>query len=84
MNGLPTVRIDDILVHPRDNDPILGTHGRSIYIMDDITALQQMTEAATASADAVLFDIRPAIVGRPTFRKQSLPKGRNFPRTESI
>ena len=37
MNGLPTVRIDDILVHPRDNDLILGTHGRSIYIMDDIT-----------------------------------------------
>ncbi len=37
MNGLPTVRIDDILVHPRDNDLIVGTHGRSIYIMDDIT-----------------------------------------------
>ena len=46
MNGLPTVRIDDILVHPRDNDLILGTHGRSIYIMDDITALQQMTDGA--------------------------------------
>ena len=44
MNGLPTVRIDDILVHPRDNDLILGTHGRSIWIMDDITALQQLTE----------------------------------------
>ena len=37
MNGLPTVRIDDILVHPRDNDLIVGTHGRSIWIIDDIT-----------------------------------------------
>ena len=45
MNGLPTVRIDDILIHPRDNDLILGTHGRSIWIIDDITALQQMTPA---------------------------------------
>ena len=60
MNGLPTVRIDDILVHPRDNDLILGTHGRSIYIMDDITALQQMTPDAT-KGDAFVFDIRPAV-----------------------
>ena len=44
MNGLPTVRIDDIIVHPRDNDLIVGTHGRSIWIIDDISALQQMTD----------------------------------------
>jgi hypothetical protein len=44
MNGLPTVRVDDVMVHPRDNDLILGTHGRSIWIIDDITALQQLAE----------------------------------------
>jgi photosystem II stability/assembly factor-like uncharacterized protein/biotin carboxyl carrier protein len=60
MTGLPTVRIDDVMVHPRDNDLILGTHGRSIYIMDDITALQQLTDAAMTS-DAMMFDIRPAV-----------------------
>ena len=59
MTGLPTVRIDDILVHPRDNDLIVGTHGRSIWIIDDITPLQQLTDALTAT-DAHLFDIRPA------------------------
>jgi hypothetical protein len=59
MNGLPTVRIDDILVHPRDNDLIVGTHGRSIYIIDDITPLQQLSEAVM-STDAHLFDVRPA------------------------
>jgi photosystem II stability/assembly factor-like uncharacterized protein len=57
MNGLPTVRVDDVMVHPRDNDLILGTHGRSIWIMDDITALQQMAEPVM-TADAHLFDIR--------------------------
>ena len=66
MTGLPTVRIDDILVHPRDNDLIVGTHGRSIWIVDDITPLQQMSEAVT-TADAHLFAVagrrRP---GRPT------------------
>ena len=44
MNGLPTVRIDDLIVHPRDSDLIVGTHGRSIWIIDDITALEQMTD----------------------------------------
>jgi photosystem II stability/assembly factor-like uncharacterized protein len=59
MTGLPTVRIDDLLVHPRDNDLVVGTHGRSIWIIDDITPLQQMTDQVL-SADAHLFDIRPA------------------------
>ena len=54
------VRIDDILVHPRDNDSIVGTHGRSIWIIDDISPLQQLTDAVTTT-DAHLFDIRPAI-----------------------
>ncbi|MCJ7628234.1 MAG: hypothetical protein MUO50_07575, partial [Longimicrobiales bacterium] len=59
-NGLPTVRVDDILVHPRDNDLVVGTHGRSIWIIDDITPLQQFTPAV-ARGDAFLFEVRPAI-----------------------
>ena len=57
MNGLPTVRIDDILVHPRDNDLIVGTHGRSIWIIDDITPLQQFNETV-AETDVHLFSVR--------------------------
>ncbi len=59
-NGLPTVRVDDILVHPRDNDLVVGTHGRSIWIIDDITPLQQYTPEV-ARGDAYLFAVRPAI-----------------------
>ncbi len=59
MSGLPTVRVDDILVHPRDNDLIIGTHGRGIYILDDITPLQHLTSAKVLDKDAFLFDIRP-------------------------
>ncbi|MGH9308952.1 MAG: VPS10 domain-containing protein, partial [Vicinamibacterales bacterium] len=44
MTGLPAVRIDDVLVHPRENDLVLATHGRSIWILDDITPLQQLSE----------------------------------------
>jgi hypothetical protein len=43
MPGLPAGRIDEVLVHPRDNDLIVAHHGRGVWIMDDISALQQLT-----------------------------------------
>jgi hypothetical protein len=60
MNNYPTVRTDDILIHPRDGDVIAATHGRSIWIADDIGPLQQWNEQVAAS-DATLFDVRPAV-----------------------
>jgi photosystem II stability/assembly factor-like uncharacterized protein len=58
MSGMPTIRIDDILVHPRDNDLVVGTHGRGIFILDDITPLQQMSQKVMDS-EAHLFEVRP-------------------------
>ena len=58
MSGLPTMRVDDILVHPRDNDLIVGTHGRGIFIIDDITPLQQLSQKVMDS-EAHLFEVRP-------------------------
>jgi len=63
MNGLPVVRIDDVLVHPRDNDLVLATHGRSVYVMDDITALQDFT-TEILSEDVHLFEPREAVQWR--------------------
>ncbi len=58
-SNLPTVPIHEIVIHPRDNDMIVATHGRSIWILDDITPLQQQTEAM--KSDAFLFDMRGAM-----------------------
>ncbi|MEP7380336.1 MAG: hypothetical protein ABI910_01550 [Gemmatimonadota bacterium] len=55
---MPAAPVRDIQVHPRDNDLLAATHGRGLYILDDLTPLQQL--AAAQSDDAVLFDIRPA------------------------
>ena len=60
MTNYPTVRTDDVLVHDRDGDLIVATHGRSVLIADDITALQQLTPAVQAQ-DVALFDVRPAV-----------------------
>jgi hypothetical protein len=42
MNGMPTVPVHDLKIHPRDHELIAGTHGRSIWIVD-IAPLEQMT-----------------------------------------
>lgn len=60
MPNLPTGRVDHVLVHPRENDLVLGTHARSIWIMDDITPLQQLTPEVLAS-DVHLFQPRSAV-----------------------
>ncbi len=61
MTGLPTVPVYDLVIHPRDNDLIAGTHGRSIWIADDISPLQQLDAQVRASA-VHLFDQRPAVL----------------------
>jgi photosystem II stability/assembly factor-like uncharacterized protein len=57
--NLPTVPVDDIAIHPRDNDLVLGTHGRSIWILDDLGPIEQMTDAIP-SEELHVFDTRPA------------------------
>ena len=54
-NNLPTVAVHDLVVHPRDADLIIGTHGRGLWIMDDISGLQQLTSEVLAK-DAHLFE----------------------------
>ena len=39
---LPTVAVHDLVIHPRDGDLIAGTHGRSIWILDDISPLRNL------------------------------------------
>ncbi len=61
--NLPVVPVDDIAIHPRENDLLFGTHGRSIWVLDDLTPLEQLNESVLA-ADLHLFDIRPATAWR--------------------
>jgi photosystem II stability/assembly factor-like uncharacterized protein len=58
--NMPTVAFHDLSIHPRDNDLMAATHGRGIWIMDNISALQQATDSVLSS-DAYLFESsRPA------------------------
>ena len=58
--NLPTVPVYEIAIHPRENDLILATHGRAIWILDDLAPVQQWSKAGTSAAFA--FDPAPATV----------------------
>jgi photosystem II stability/assembly factor-like uncharacterized protein len=56
--NLPTVAVHDLVV--KDDDLVVGTHGRSIWILDDLTALREWSKDVEAQA-AHLFTVRPAV-----------------------
>lgn len=83
--GLPTVAVDDILIHPRDADLVIGTHGRSLFVVDDIRPLEELT-AEMAEQDAAIFAPRDAYgiyllpgsvdsTGKADFRGANPPEG---------
>jgi photosystem II stability/assembly factor-like uncharacterized protein len=51
---LPSVAVRDLAIHPRDNDLVIATHGRGIWIVDDITPLRALTPKTMANGAAFL------------------------------
>lgn len=60
LKNLPRVAVHDIVIHPRENDIILATHGRGFWIFDDATVIQR-TSPEVLQRRSHLFDVRPAI-----------------------
>ncbi len=81
-NNLPTLAVNDLVVHPRDNDLVLGTHGRGVWILDNLNALQELTPEVRTSP-AHLFSIETAQMIRYARTKaqpgDSVFRGRNPP-----
>lgn len=83
-NNMPTLPFNDLVIHPRDNDLILGTHGRGVWILDNLSALQGMS-SDLASSEAAIFEIPAAEminysrdgahVGDMIFKGENPPKG---------
>jgi photosystem II stability/assembly factor-like uncharacterized protein len=81
-SDFPAVAVRDIVVHPRASDLVLATHGRGIWIIDDISPLRALTPDLMAK-EAVLLTSRPVVQylnagggwseGDETFRGPSRP-----------
>ncbi len=83
--GVPTVAVDDLVIAKQAHDLVVATHGRSLYIVDDIGPLEALTPEAAAST-VTLFPPRPVKVRDPlpgwgdwwgvgTFRGANPPDG---------
>ena len=85
-SGMPAVPVDDIEIHPRENDVVAGTHGRGIWILDDVTPLSE--GGASAADGPVFFPPRPATLflyrndvpsmGQGVYRAQNPAYGANL------
>jgi len=62
--NLPTVRIDEITLHHRDNAMLLATHGRTIWILDNLAPIQEYAAAQTTTAGGKLFTPSPTAMFR--------------------
>lgn len=81
---LPTVAVDDLVIHPRQRDLVAGTHGRSIWVLDDASPLSHLTDEVVQS-EFHLFDVLPAqpryflnlagLWGENFFRAKNPPMG---------
>ena len=82
-NNMPTNSVHDLLIHPRENDLVVGTHGRGVYAAD-ITPLQEM-DAGLLNKDVHLFKVedkvrwdyvyRGTLYGQRQFTAENEPVG---------
>ena len=83
LDDVPPVRVDDIQIHPRTNDVVIATHGRSIAILDDSTPLRELTSEVTAKT-VNLFTVGAAkgfylLPGWAEFNGKGVYRGENPP-----
>lgn len=54
MTGLPKVAVYDLVIHPREHDLVIATHGRGMQVLDDITPLRALSAKVLERTLAVL------------------------------
>jgi len=58
-NNMPWVKVTDLAIHPRENDLVVATYGRGLFVTD-ITPLQELNENVLGQ-DVFLFEIEPKV-----------------------
>ena len=59
--GLPTIQVRDLNIQRRENDLVVGTFGRGIYILDNYSALRSLTPEML-KREALLFPVKGALM----------------------
>jgi photosystem II stability/assembly factor-like uncharacterized protein len=67
--GLPTIQVRDLVIQKQMNDLVIGTFGRSIYILDDYTPIREATPELMTK-DSAVFPVRTALSYIPANRSR--------------
>ncbi|MGY5849067.1 WD40/YVTN/BNR-like repeat-containing protein [Salegentibacter sp. F14] len=80
-NGFPTVPVKDMVIHPRENDLIIGTFGRSFWILDDIRPLREIAKDKAIITKVKVDEPRLKVFPTPTayLAANQQPSGSRFP-----
>ena len=62
--NLPKVSVRDMVIHPEEEDLVLGTHGRGIMIIDDISPLRGIS-AELLEQDVAFLQMKPFLISGP-------------------
>ena len=85
--SLPNVAVRDIAIQPRESDLLLATHGRGIFILDDLTPIRALTPEILAK-DLVMLPSRPSVLtlpaGEQRFDGDDQFTGRTLPESAGI
>ena len=69
-SGMPTSPVHDLVIQARENDLVIGTHGRGIFILDDITPLEHLARARQTTT-AFLYPVEDALQYQPNGTRSS-------------
>ncbi len=81
-HGLPTTSVMALKIHPRDLDLVIGTHGRAVYVLDDITPLREVTAATLAEPVHLYPGRRRCSTAPPGLRRHPRRRRRRVPGEE--
>jgi photosystem II stability/assembly factor-like uncharacterized protein len=62
--GIPNVAVRDLAIHPREHDLIVATHGRGLYVVDDLTPLRKV-DSTTLAQEVAFLPSRPSAMVIP-------------------
>jgi len=80
-NNMPTVAFNDLVIHPKENDLVLATHGRGVWILDNLNPLQEFESGnevqlfTTSRAEMINYSRKGAHVGDMMFRGENPERG---------
>lgn len=80
-NNMPTVAFNDLVIHPTENDLVLATHGRGVWILDNLSPLQEFTGEQEVqlftppTAEMINYSRKGAHVGDMIFRGENPERG---------